>query len=118
MDFTDDSFAQRRSLRLQQVAHMEATAVGKRLPVVLVPSINVNTNTNTNTNMNTNTDKKETETDNSDNSLETFGKPTFQRNSTREGDPARLRRPTETEIRSLWRLKVMQMKLDVDASLH
>jgi hypothetical protein len=76
MDFSEDSLATRRSIRLQEVAKMEATAVGRSCSFMVLDT----------------------------------SAPNLQRNTSQEMTAER--RPSDTEIRSLWRLRVMALKMD------
>ena len=81
MDFSDHSIAQRRSIRLQEVAKMEANAVGRSSNDMLV--------------------------------LDTTGSSPLRRSQTIDtATLSKERRPSDTEIRSLWRLRVMAVKMD------
>ena len=79
MDFSDHSLANRRSIRLQEVANMEAMAVGRSRGSFMI--------------------------------LDTKSeRPGLQRSVT--DSAATSRRPSDTEIRSLWRLRVSALKMD------
>ena len=98
MDFTDDSLAQKRLQRLQEVERMEAVAMGKACG-----GSDANTNHH-----NGNVLVLDT-------SLRGDGEPgsptpkmALRRSTTFKADKIMNgRRPSDTEIRSLWRLKVM-----------
>lgn len=95
MDFTEDSLAQKRLQRLQEVERMEALAMGKAVPssnvLVLDTSLHSTSRDATPTRKNT--------------------RRTIHRSMTSKSDSiVNDRRPSDTEIRSLWRLKVMQME--------
>ena len=108
MDFSDDSLARRRSIRMEEVARMEEMALfcKSSLDHVLVLDTGNNCSTSSSNN-------------NSSNSL---APPSLRRSKTESSvssnnSESSLRRPSDIEIRSLWRMRVNQLKLD-DVSTH
>lgn len=79
MEFSDDSLAHRRSIRLQEVAKMESSAVKGSRGEFMV--------------------------------LDTTGASPLRRSNTAE-EMKTEHRPSDLEIRSLWRLRVSAMKMD------
>ena len=97
MDFTEDSLAQKRLQRLKEVERMEALAMGKA----------VSASHNSNVLVLENTSLHGDVTPNRSNAT----RKTIRRTMTSKSDTIVTdRRPSDTEIRSLWRLKVMQMQ--------
>ena len=96
-DFSNDSLAKRRSFRLQEVERLEAEAVGRAMSrnVMILDTDGRGE------------DKKESPFQRSDSTASNKSHHTQDR----------ARRPSDTEIRSLWRLRVNHMKLD-DLSTH
>ncbi|CAB9510823.1 expressed unknown protein [Seminavis robusta] len=96
MEFSNDSLAQRRSVRLQEVARMEDLAVGKGAARdVLV--LDTSSSNSSNHSSSSSTAPPMTQ---------------LRRGHTIDCSSTGNRRPSDVEIRSLWRMRVNQIKLD------
>jgi len=103
-EFTNESLSKRRSLRLEEVQRMEAAAVGRAASsdVFILDTSSDNDSKN---------GKNELQRSNSGSSANESSSDTNEVNDNQE------RRPSDIEIRCLWRLRVNEMKLD-ELSCH